>query len=49
MGLNFADQNEANDVFTLIKEKSRRNKPSELTASQFKAGGCIEAVPRGRQ
>ena len=26
MGLNFADQSEANEVFELIKEKSRRNK-----------------------
>ena len=31
IGLNFADQQEAADVFELIKEKSKRNKESKLT------------------
>ena len=31
MGLNFADQKEASEVFDLIKEKSKRSKESKLT------------------
>ena len=31
MGLNFADQKEASEVFDLIKEKSKRSKENKLT------------------